>query len=77
MPWSCKLATLIRSVADLSRRIRARRRSLGMTQEECAALCGVGPRFVREVEAGKETCQLGRVLRLVEGLGLRVELDER
>ena len=70
------MTTSIRSVQDLSQRIRARRRSLGMTQEECAALCGVGPRFVREVEGGKETCQFGRVLRLLEGLGLRLELDE-
>ena len=35
-----------------------------------ACSAGVGPVFVREVERGKETVQLGRVLKLLSELGI-------
>ncbi|MDI6027517.1 transcriptional regulator [Corticibacterium sp. UT-5YL-CI-8] len=33
-----------------------------LPQEQLAGLTGVGVRFVRELEAGKESCQIGRAL---------------
>lgn len=38
----------IQSLKDISSQIRARRKSLGFTQAECAAFCGVGVRFLPE-----------------------------
>lgn len=56
----------------LGERVRRRRKALGLTQREAAGLCGVGERFLREVEQGKPTAEIGRVLQLLRGLGLRL-----
>jgi len=58
--------------------IRGYRKSRGVTQVNAARVAGVGPRFLGELENGKETVQLGTVLQVMEslGLGLYVELPE-
>jgi y4mF family transcriptional regulator len=50
--------------------VRHERKAQGLTQEELAGLTGVGVRFVRELEAGKETCQVGLALQVARALGL-------
>ena len=57
--------------------IRAERKAQKLTQEQLAGLTGVGVRFVRELEAGKESCQLGRALRVATALGLNISADSR
>ena len=57
--------------------IRKERKSQDLTQEELAGLTGVGVRFVRELEAGKESCQLGRALQVMTGLGLTLSVGFR
>lgn len=59
---------------ELGKRIRAQRTALGLTQREVASYANVGERFVVELEAGKPTVQLGKVLRVLAILGLEVEL---
>lgn len=54
--------------------IRRERKAQRLTQEQLAGLTGVGVRFVRELEAGKESCQLGRALKVAEALGLAVSV---
>ena len=61
---------LIRSPADFGRAIRLRRKTLGLTQAGVAEVAGVGSRFVSEVERGKGTAEIGRLLRVVGVLGL-------
>ena len=56
--------------------IRSRRKSLGLTQAQAAGLCGVGERFLREVEHGKTTAEIGKVLLVAQALGLRIRLDD-
>lgn len=51
--------------------IRARRKELGMTQDEVALASGVSRRFVIEIEAGRPTCELGRSLMVASVVGLR------
>lgn len=41
--------------------IKASRKSLGLTQEEFAIRSGLGLRFVRELEQGKETVRMDKV----------------
>lgn len=60
----------IDTIADLGRFVRDRRRRDGLTQAETAALCGVGTRFISDLENGKPTVELGKVLRVLKGLGL-------
>lgn len=50
--------------------VRQERKAQGLTQEELAGLTGVGVRFVRELEAGKESCQVGLALQVAKALGL-------
>lgn len=59
----------IGSTEELGAALRRNRKALGLTQAELALAAGVGLRFVGEVEAGKPSAQLGRVLRLIEVLG--------
>ena len=53
------------------------RKAQGVTQEQLAAMCGVGIRFVRELEHGKETCHLGKSLQVVQMLGIEIFLKQR
>ena len=44
----------------LSQFIKDRRKQLGLTQPELADRAGVGLRFIRELEQGKETVRLDK-----------------
>ncbi len=61
----------------LGRLIRARRRQQGLRQAELAALSDVGNRFLSDLEHGKPTVELGRVLLVLAALGLECEIRER
>ncbi len=65
------------TVVELGRRIRVSRRSSGLTQRDLASLAGVGTRFLSELENGKPTLEIGRVLKVLELLGLELSLQER
>lgn len=43
--------------------------------DDIAGSAGVGPVFVREVERGKDTVQLGRVMKLLAELGIELKAD--
>jgi HTH-type transcriptional regulator/antitoxin HipB len=62
----------LQTASELGAMIRARRKALGVTQAELAGLSGVGPRFIVELERGKPTAELGKVLRVLERLGVRI-----
>lgn len=57
---------------QLGRIIRGSRKSQGLTQEQLAAVCGVGTRFIRELEKGKESCHIGKALEVANMLGLDI-----
>jgi y4mF family transcriptional regulator len=60
----------IKTSADFGEQIRLRRKALGLTQQQLAARCGVGVRFIIELEGGKPTCQLGKSLTAAVEVGL-------
>lgn len=41
--------------------IKTNRKAVGLTQEEFAARSGLGLRFIRELEQGKETVRMDKV----------------
>lgn len=57
--------------------IRQERKLQKLTLQQLAGLTGLGIRFVRELEAGKESCQLGRTLQVMAALGLRLTVQTR
>lgn len=66
---------IIHSTEDIGKAIRTKRKSDGLTQVDAAALCGVGARFLGELERGKESAQIGKVIRIVQRLGLELLID--
>ena len=54
--------------------IRENRKRLGVTQKDLALTSGTGLRFVIDLEKGKETCQIGKVLTVLQTLGIKLEL---
>lgn len=65
----------IDSPAELGLIVRAVRRAAGIRIDDAAATTGVSKQFASDVERGKETVQLGRVLRLLRELGVVLEVD--
>ncbi len=65
---------LIRSIRDVAATVRGARQDAGLTQSDLAGLAGVSRKWVYEFEAGKPAAELGIVLRVVEALGLELEL---
>ena len=54
--------------------VRASRRGQGVTQKELAMASGTGLRFIIEMEKGKATCQIGKVLNVLHTLGITMTL---
>lgn len=62
----------IQTVADLGLVLRGVRKSQSLRQDDLAAIAGVGPVFAGEVERGKESVHLGKVLKLLDEAGIRL-----
>jgi HTH-type transcriptional regulator/antitoxin HipB len=69
--------TTIPSIKDLGAAIRSARKAAGLRQAEAALLCGVGVRFLSDLENGKETVRLGTALKVINSLGLALALAPR
>jgi len=54
--------------------IRENRKRLGVTQKDLALTSGTGLRFLIDLEKGKETCQIGKVLTVLQTLGIQIAL---
>ena len=48
-------------MTNLAKYIKAKRKEFGLTQVDLSQKSGVGVRFVREMEQGKETLRLDKV----------------
>lgn len=53
--------------------VKAKRRAAGLTQRALADRAGLGLRFVRELEQGKETLRLDKVNQVLALFGHRME----
>lgn len=67
---SAQLYTLFTSAKAIGELIRARRTAAGITQLAAAKYCGVGRRCFIEVENGKATARLDKVLAVLAGMRL-------
>lgn len=62
----------VKTVAELGAIVRSQRARLALRQLDVAGLGNTGNRFVVELENGKPTVQLQKVLDLLDLLGLEV-----
>ena len=60
----------IKNIKDIATKIKDERKKQNLTQTQLAGLCNVGLRFIVDLEAGKETCQIGKVLLVLDVLGI-------
>jgi y4mF family transcriptional regulator len=65
---------LMLNVATIGQIIRDERKELGLRQDELAAASGVGLRFLVELERGKSTVQMGKVLDVISALGCELQI---
>lgn len=59
-----------RRVASFGSLVRTRRLEEGMSVVRLSEVTGIGRRFIHELEAGKDTVQLGRALLVAEAVGI-------
>lgn len=59
---------------DIGTIVREARIAQGLRQDQLAAAAGVGVRFLVELEAGKPTVRLAKVLAVLDALGLRLQV---
>ena len=64
------------TTSDIGLVLAQKRRSLNLTQAEVATKAHVGRRFISEMEAGKPTVELRKVLAAIEALGLAITLGD-
>lgn len=64
----------IHSPEQLGLALRTARKQLGLTQPQLALAAGVGVRLIVELEAGKPTLQLEKVLQVIDALGGEIQL---
>jgi HTH-type transcriptional regulator / antitoxin HipB len=66
----------VNSIHDLASAARGRRLALGLSQAELASRAGVSRDWVNSFEAGKPTVELILVLKILEPLGLRLDVAD-
>ena len=70
-------AVEVRDPQGLGRWVRQVRKAKGLTQAELAGVAGVGVRFLSEMERGKASSHLGKVMRVLHRLGCRLRVEVR
>lgn len=68
---------IIRSSLDLGAAVRRQRKQLAFKQLDIAGLGNTGNRFIVELEQGKPTLQLQKVLDVLDLLGLEMMVRPR
>ena len=59
----------------LAAAVRRQRKQLGLTQRQLSDLAGTGPVFIYELESGKPTLRLDKLLDVLHVLGLQLTLE--
>jgi y4mF family transcriptional regulator len=65
----------VRSTEVVGQLIREERKRQGLTQAHLAERVGVGRQWIHQIERGKDTAEVGLVLKTLHALGLRVSVE--
>jgi len=66
-----------KSVLEIGQYIRTIRKWHGMTQDELCGISGVSRRFISELENGKTTAEIGKILHVLKCIGCDIKLRLR
>ncbi|MBI4669439.1 MAG: helix-turn-helix transcriptional regulator [Elusimicrobia bacterium] len=69
--------TVVKEPKEIGQILRHLRKKSKLTQQEAAAMCKVGTRFLSELENGKQSLHLGKVLKVLQAFGLVVALKRK
>lgn len=69
--------TVVHDIKELGTAIRSRRKELGYTQAFLADYAGISASFLSELENGKETIQAGKMIEVINLLGMDVVVRDR
>ena len=61
------------TVQEVGQCIRDERKAQGLTQRELAMTANTAIRFISDLENGKSTCQIGKVLQVITCLGIHLK----
>ena len=67
----------INNTKTLGETIRARRKELHYTQVYLAEFTGLSVTFISDVERGKTTAEIEKIIRLINVLGLNLLIEKR
>ncbi len=62
---------------ELAGEVRRKRKVLRLTQKELADLANCGPDFLYDLERGKPTIRLDKLMTVLNVLGLKLKLEPR
>ena len=65
------------TIEEIGSAVRQSRLAQGLRQDQLAAAAGVGLRFLVELERGKPTVRLDKVLAVLSALGCRLDVTPR
>ena len=68
---------IITSVKNIGLLSKEKRKKINMTQKEAASIAGVGVRFLSELENGKPTLEIDKVLNVARLFGIDIEANNR
>lgn len=67
----------LKTTTEIGLIIKKERKAQAISQEELAGLAGTGVRFISDLENGKQTIQLDKLLKVIEALGLGLYIFNR
>ena len=68
-------AELTRPILVLGKKIKSERNFQGLSQTVLAQLSGVGLNFISQIESGKESAHIGKILNVLTTLGLQLKIE--
>lgn len=76
-PGNSSSVVVVRSVADVGKMVREQRQGLNLRQIDLAGIGNTGNRLIVDIEKGKPTVQLQKVLDILDLLGLEVVVRQK
>lgn len=67
---------ILKTVKDIGNLVKKTRKKQNFTQIEFAQLSNVGTRFLSDLENGKPTCEIEKVLKVLSNLGIKLEVND-
>jgi len=64
----------LNNLPQLANLLESERKRQKLTRAQAAAVCNVSPSFIRDAETQPERCSLGKLVQLVNGLGLTLDI---